>query len=316
MRYLVTGGAGFIGSHLVDALMERGDSVVVVDDLSSGSLNNISKWLNAKEFKFIKQDLSKNEIDPKIMNECDIVLHLAANPEVRISSVSPDVHFKQNVLATFNVLESLRKHGGIKKLLFTSSSTVYGEAEKIPTPEDYSPMTPISVYGASKLACEALITAYANIYGFQAIIARLANVIGSRSRHGVIYDFIKKLRRDPKKLEILGDGTQSKSYFYITDCVEALLLLLEKASDRVSIYNVGSEDRVDAKTIAEVVVREMGLSDVKLHFTGGVHGGRGWAGDVKVMQLDISRIKRLGWRPKYTSYQAVELATRDLINEI
>ena len=190
MRYLVTGGAGFIGSHLVDALMERGDSVVVVDDLSSGSLNNISKWLNAKEFKFIKQDLSKNEIDPKIMNECDIVLHLAANPEVRISSVSPDVHFKQNVLATFNVLESLRKHGGIKKLLFTSSSTVYGEAEKIPTPEDYSPMTPISVYGASKLACEALITAYANIYGFQAIIARLANVIGSRSRHGVIYDFI------------------------------------------------------------------------------------------------------------------------------
>ena len=315
MKYLITGGAGFIGSHLLDALARNADYVVVVDDLSSGSIDNISKWLSSNNITFLKQDLSKTEISPKFLQDCEVVFHLAANPEVRIGSTSPDVHFRQNVLTTFNVLESVRKAAAVKKFIFASSSTVYGEAKQIPTPEEYSPMIPISVYGASKLACESLISAYANTYGFQAIIARLANVVGSRSRHGVVYDFIKKLRENPRRLEILGDGTQSKSYIHISDCIDALLLLLEKAMEKVSIFNVGSEDKVDVKTIARIVIEEMGLHDVELYFTGGIDGGRGWIGDVKTMQLDISKIKKLGWIPRFTSYESIKMAVRDLLKE-
>ena len=310
---LVTGGAGFIGSHSVDALMSSGNEVVVLDNLSSGRLENIAKWLNDSNFRFVRGDMLDPHGIGEALNGCEVVFHLAANPEVKVGSVKPSVHFRQNVLATYNLLEILRKRGDVKVFVFASSSTVYGEAD-VPTRED-AVLKPISVYGASKLACEALITAYAHSYGFRALIYRLANVVGPRSKHGVIVDFIRKLREKPGELEILGDGTQRKSYLYVTDCVEAFLLGLDKAHGRVDVFNVGSEDQVDVLTIAKIVSEEMELNNVNFRVTGGVDGGRGWVGDVKNMLLDVSKIKGLGWKPRYNSAEAVRLTVKEMLHD-
>jgi len=226
-RVLVTGGAGFIGSHLVDALVSRGAEVTILDNLSSGKIDNISHHQGNPNVKFIKGDLlNPQDIEPAV-KDCEIIFHLAANPDVRAGSSDLQNHFNQNVMATYNLLEVLRKKSNVEVLAFTSSSTVYGEA-LTPTPEDYGELKPISVYGATKLACEALISAYAHSYGFRAVIYRLANIVGSRSTHGVIFDFIKKLSENPSQLEILGDGTQKKSYLHVSDCIDAMLLAIEK----------------------------------------------------------------------------------------
>jgi UDP-glucose 4-epimerase len=316
-KVLVTGGAGFIGSHLVDALMTRGDEVCVFDNLSTGSVENVRRWLDSPSFTFMKGDLlSPADLEKLEVERCSVIFHLAANPEVKIGSTHPSVHFKQNIVATHSLLELVRRAASRPTLVFASTSTVYGEASKIPTPEDYAPLKPISTYGASKLACEALITAYAYTYGFNAVIYRLANIVGPRSRHGVIHDFVQKLKKNPRELEVLGDGTQTKSYLHVSDCVEAMLLGLEKSSEQVEIFNVGSEDQVDVKTIAEIVIEEMGLKDVKLTFTGGVDGGRGWKGDVKNMLLDVNKLKALGWKPKLNSRQAVREAAKSLVREV
>ena len=312
---LVTGGAGFIGSHLVDSLMSRDCKVHVLDNLTGGSLENVKKWLDHPRFRFIHGDLlSKADIEAAVEG-CEYVFHLAANPEVRLGSVAPNVHFEQNTVATFNLLEAVRKAGTVKSLVFTSSSTVYGDALEIPTPEDYTPLEPISIYGASKLASEAIIMAYAHTYGFKATIFRLANIIGPRSKHGVIYDFVFKLKKNPRELEILGDGTQAKSYLHVDDCVEGMLCGLEKSRKTVEVFNLGSEDWVDVKTIANIVVEEMGLKNVAFFFTGGVDGGRGWKGDVKYMLLAIDKIKALGWKPALNSAQAVRATAKTIIEE-
>jgi UDP-glucose 4-epimerase len=313
---LVTGGAGFIGSHLVDALKTQGVDIAVFDNLTAGTPENIKRWLRDANFSLMRGDLlRKSDLARIEETRFKTVFHLAANPEVRIGSTSPDVHFQQNIVATRKLLECVRRAHDKPTLIFTSTSTVYGEPAKIPTPEDYAPLKPISTYGASKLASEALISAYAHTYGFRAIIYRLANVVGPRSKHGVIHDFIQKLRANPKELEILGDGTQNKSYLYVTDCIEAMLLGLERTKDQVEIYNIGSEDQATVKTIAEIVMEEMRLTNVQFKFTGGVDGGRGWKGDVKNMLLDISRIETLGWKPKHNTKQAIRKATRQAITE-
>jgi len=312
---LVTGGAGFIGSHLVDALMTSSAEVRVIDNLSSGTIDNIRCWLGNDSFEFIKGDLlNKNDLK-RATEGCEIVFHLAANPEVKLGSSAPEIHFEQNVVATYRLLESLRSSERLDLFVFTSSSTVYGEASEIPTPEDYGPLKPISIYGASKIASEALISSYAYTYGFQAVICRLANIIGPRSRHGVIYDFINKLKNNPRKLEILGDGTQRKSYLYVEDFVSALSMILEKTRRKMEIFNIGSEDWVDVKTIAEIVTEEAGLKNVSFHFTGGVDGGRGWKGDVKYMLLSIEKLKSLGWKPKLNSFEAVKRTARTLLRK-
>lgn len=313
---LVTGGAGFIGSHLVDNLMERGISVTVLDDLSAGKLNNISRWLKDSKFKFIMGDALNPSDIRKAMDGCEIVFHLAANPDVKIGAFNTRIDYEQNILATYNLLEAMKESEHCKSIVFTSTSTVYGEAKKMPTPEDYGPLKPISLYGASKLACEALISGYSHLFGFKSVICRLANIVGPRSGHGVIYDFIKKLRNNPKILEVLGDGMQRKSYLYVKDCVEALLVASEKAEEQVEIYNVGSEDAVNVATIAKIVIQEMELSDVEIKYTGGLDDGRGWRGDVKEMLLDISKIKMLGWEPKLNSEEAVRQTAKDIISEI
>jgi len=312
---LVTGGAGFIGSHIVDALMIDGAEVQVIDNLSNGTLKNIKRWLGHPSFKFIKGDLlNRNDVEAAT-EKCEAVFHLAANPEVRIGFSTPEIHFEQNVISTYRLLEALRRSGSSEIFLFTSSSTVYGDASEIPTPEDYGPLKPISIYGASKLASEALISSFAQTYGFKAIICRLANIIGPRSRHGVIYDFIRKLKSNPQELEILGDGTQTKSYLYIDDCVSAMLTILEKSRRKVEIFNIGSEDWINVKKIAEIVTEEMGLKNVSFRFTGGVDGGRGWKGDVKYMLLSIERLKSLGWRPKLNSAEAVRKTAKEILKE-
>ncbi len=305
MVVLVTGGAGFIGSHVVDRLVSGGEEVVVVDNLSSGV-----SFLNPNA-EFLKIDLADRDAVEDVFKryKFDEVWHIAANPDVRVGSENPDEIYRNNVLATYNLLEAMRK-AGVDRIVFTSTSTVYGEAELIPTPEEY-PTVPISIYGASKLACEALISSYCHTFDMQSWIYRFANVIGKRSNHGVIYDFIMKLRKNPEELEILGNGEQNKSYIYISDCVDAMFFGL-KAEERVNILNIGSEDQIKVKRIAEIVSEEMGLDPV-FRFTG---GDRGWKGDVPVMLLSIEKLKSMGWRPKYNSEQAVRMAVRDLLEDL
>ncbi|NJE00426.1 NAD-dependent epimerase/dehydratase family protein [Thermococcus sp. JdF3] len=317
MNVLVTGGAGFIGSHLVDRLMELGWEVRVLDDLSAGSLENIRKWLNHERFEFIEGDMRNREIVEKALEGVDVVFHLAANPEVRIGSQSPELLYETNVLITYNLLNAMRGSSA-KYLVFTSSSTVYGDASVIPTPEDYAPLEPISVYGGAKLAAEALISGYAHTFGFRALIFRLANIIGERSNHGVIYDFINKLRRNPNELEILGDGTQRKSYLHVSDTVDGMLHVFEhfRESDKtVDFYNLGNDDWITVKEIAEIVSEGMRLKPA-FRFTGGVDGGRGWKGDVKFMRLSIEKAKKTGWKPRLNSYKSVERTVRELLDHI
>jgi len=314
---LVTGGAGFIGSHLVDRLMTERWKVTVLDNLTSGSLNNIERWLGKDAFRFIKGDLKNPKDIEDAAKEVELVFHLAANPEIRVGETDPSIHFRENLVATFNLLEAMRKSASAKTFVFASTSTVYGEAEVLPTPEDYGPSIPISTYGASKLGCEALACSYAHTFGLRTLILRVANVVGSRATHGVIIDFIRKLKRDPRRLEILGDGTQKKSYLHVEDCINAILHVTSRFLDsgkKADVYNIGSVDQVEVKTIAKIVTEEMRLRDVEFVFTGGVEGGRGWLGDVKIMHLSIEKLLETGWKPKYNSEEAVRLAVKAILS--
>ena len=316
-KILVTGGAGFIGSHLVDALLGRGFRVRIVDNLSGGSLENIKCWFGDSRFEFVEGDLKDPEIAFKSVDGVDLVFHLAANPDVRLGEVDPPVHFDENLLVTFNVLEAMRKSERARRIVFASTSTVYGEPKVFPTPEDYGPLLPISVYGAAKLGCEALIASYCHTFDLRGIILRFANVVGSRSAHGVIVDFIRKLRENPAELEILGDGTQSKSYTHVKDLIDAFLVVMNRFGEGqvVEVYNVGSLDQISVLRIAEVVCEEMGLRDVAFRFTGGVDGGRGWRGDVKTMLLSVNKLLNLGWKPKLNSEETVRMACKELLRQ-
>ena len=316
VKVLVTGGAGFIGSHLVGALMSKGAVVTVLDNLRAGFMDNMAQWINNSRFSFVKGDCLNQRDIGEAIEGCELIFHLAANPEVRVGEVDTRVDFEQNIIATYNVLEEMRKSKTSKIMVFASTSTVYGDAKILPTPEEYGLLEPISLYGASKLACEALVSGYCHMFGMRGVVYRFANIVGSRSRHGVVWDFIQKLLRNPKELEILGDGTQMKSYLLVGDCVDAFLFGLEHASERVEIYNIGSEDQITVTEIAEVIVEEMGFRDVKFHYTGGVEGGRGWIGDVKTMLLDISKLKNLGWKPKYNSAESVRMAANQILKEL
>ena len=308
---MVTGGAGFIGSHLADCLIENGWEVRVIDNLSSGAKENVNRLarLDVVDLKKVSEIV---DVDWQV----DVVFHLAANPEVRAGRAEPSVTFYDNVVSTFNLLEAMRK-GNVKTHVFLSSSTVYGEASVIPTPEDYSSLRPISVYGASKLACEALSAGYAGAYGIRSLILRLANVVGPRSTHGIIPDFVRKLRHNPKRLEVLGDGTQKKSYIHVDDCVDGIQAALKgflRSDSKYTVLNIGNDDVASSLEIARIVAGEMRLEGVLIEPTGGVDGGRGWPGDVKTMLLSIGKLRALGWAPRYSSSEAVRLAARSLLS--
>lgn len=309
-KVLVTGGAGFIGSHLVDKLVGMGCEVTVVDNLASGKMEFLGESMD--RIKIESVDLMEPEALSPYLEGCDIIFHLAANPVVNISDDETRLHIDSNIMLTYNVLESMRKTG-VSNLGFASTSTVYGEPSEVPTSENYGPLIPLSLYAASKLSCEALISAYCYIFNMHTVMYRFANVIGPRSTHGVIFDFVNKLRAHPNTLEILGrePGT-NKSYIYISDCVGGIIHAYENSKDRVGIYNIGSEDSIDVKTLAEIVCQEMDLEDVEFNWTGGVDDGRGWKGDVKIMLLDIESMKDLGWKPQYGSKEAVKHTARKL----
>jgi len=309
-RIIVTGGAGFIGSHLIDRLLLRGDEVIVIDNLSSGKMDFLKEHVENPDFEFIRLDLLDREQLKITVKDADAVFHLAANPDVRLGVSDTRVHLEQNIIATYNLLEAMRINK-IKNILFTSTSTVYGEAAIIPTPEEYGPLVPISLYGASKLACEALITSYCSTFDMNSWLFRFANIVGPRGTHGIIFDFINKLTKNPGSLEILGDGKQRKSYLHVYDCVEAILFAMENSTEMVNIFNIGSEDTINATEIGEIIVKEMGLQDVEFNYTG---GSRGWKGDVPRMMLSIDRIRSLGWKPVYNSEKSVRDAARSLLN--
>jgi len=258
-------------------------------------------------------DLNDSNNLKKLLENKKTVFHLAAYPEVRTGFKHPEKSFRENILSTFNLLEQIRK-SDVERILFTSSSTVYGEPNVIPTTEDYGPCIPISPYGASKLAGEALISSYCHTYGINAILFRLANVVGSKSARGVIWDFINKLKIDNKRLEILGDGRQSKSYLHVGECVEAMFHCISKIKNNIEIFNVGNVDEIDVMSIAKIVCDRMHLENTEFITTGGASDGRGWIGDVKKMNLDISKLIKTGWEPKLSSSKTVDRTVKELLS--
>ena len=309
---LVTGGAGFIGSHLVDALVKKGKRVRVLDNFSSGRKEFLEHHKNNPSVEVVEGDLLDPEVLSLVMEGIDTVHHLAANPDIRLGTEVTDTDLKQGTVATYNILEAMRK-SGVKKISFSSSSAIYGEAEIMPTPETYGPVKPISLYGASKLASEALITAWCGTFGFKAWIHRFANIVGPRGTHGVIFDFIHKLKKDPSRLEVLGNGMQEKSYMSAEDCVRAMLHLIEDIDNEVNLYNLGTGDTCSVRRIAEIVVEESMLKEVSIEYTGGT---RGWAGDVPKTSLDVEYLFNTGFVPNMQSEEAIRHTARALIQEI
>ena len=312
MKCFVTGGAGFIGSHLVDRLMADGNSVVVYDNLSLGREEFIRHHYKSSRFKFVKGDLLDFESLKNAMKGSDIVFHLAANSDIVKSAKHTKIDLEQGTIATYDVLESMR-FNGVKKIVFTSSNVVYGEVKKLPIPENYGPLLPISLYGASKLACEGLVTAFCHNFGFKAWVYRFANVVGPRVTHGVILDFFHKLEKNRKELEVLGDGKQSKPYIEVHDVVDGMLFGLKHSDDWVNLFNLGTEGFTSVTVIANEVIKAMGLKNVKLKLTGGV---RGWPGDVPKVSLDMAKLKGLGWMPKHSSKESVRMSVKAVVGSL
>ena len=313
MRYLITGGAGFIGSHAVDRLLAEGHGVTVYDNLVTGQ----HRWLAGHEgdpaFRFVEGDILDRELLQGTMADHDIVFHLAANTDIPSGYTQTRLDLDNCIIGTWNVLDAMRQVG-IGEILFASSATVYGYPRVMPTPETYGPLLPESHYGAGKLACEALISGFAHLYPIKAWIYRFGNVMGGRMGHGVVYDFIAKLRRNPRELEILGDGKQTKTFFLVEDCLEGIFWAYEHDRERpVDIYNLGSPVTLTVTEIARIVCAEMGLDGVDFRFTG---GERGWPGDVPRVDFDTSRMDALGWRVTRTSAEAVRICAGRLMDDM
>jgi len=310
-KVIITGGAGFIGSHLVDSLVGSGYDVTVYDNLSTGRLEFLKDSIDRIEL--VREDLLNDGSLPDRLEGTDHVFHLAANPDVRIGVDDTRTSVDQNIIATYNLLEAIRRaRDGPRGFTFTSTSTVYGNATVLPTPEDYGPLVPISQYGASKLAAEALISAFSDNFGIRATCLRFANVVGSRSTHGILIDFINKLKKDPTSLEILGDGTQMKSYIHVSDCVRGMRFATERQVGMFEYFNLGTDDSTTVTRIAHIVIEAMGLQDVELVYTGGYRGA-GWKGDVKYMSLKIDKIKELGWNYRMNSEKSLRSACEELL---
>ena len=313
---LVTGGAGFIGSALVPVLLDKNYHVTVIDHLYNSRLKSLERFFPLDNFEFIKLDLLDENKLKEIVKENDLIFHLAANVDIRKGYLDTDADFVNNIVATRNVLESMRTSDRCKKIIFTSSSVVYGEPVTVPTPENYGPLKPISLYGASKLTCEALISGYVGTFGIDAVIFRLANVVGPSSGHGVIFDFIRKLKQSGGKyLEILGDGNQNKSYLYIDDCINALIIGLRDFGSGLEIFNVGSDDQIDTNTIARIIITELGFQP-EITYGSELKDGRGWKGDIKNMLLLTDKLKKNGWRITHSSKDTVSLTVKKIVEDI
>jgi len=312
MRVLVTGGAGFIGSHLVDRLIQRGDDVRVIDNLSSGDLSFLEHHQSSEQFEFIEGDVCSTDDVTYAMKDIECVFHLAANPDIRLGTQITDTDLKQGTIATYNILESMRIEG-VKTIAFASSSVVYGENAPMPTPEHYGPCMPISLYGASKLAGEGLVSSWVGTFGLQGYIFRFANIVGSRSTHGVTYDFVHKLHNNPNELEVLGNGLQEKSYMDVGDCADAILHIMSTDNEPLNVYNLGSHDTISVRDIARIVIEECGAVGAEIKYTG---GDRGWAGDIPRAMLSVNKMLETGFDVRMNSEEAIRHTAQSVIRDL
>ena len=312
---LITGGAGFIGSHLAEKLVNEGIETKVLDNFATGRKDNLLGCIDKQNFSLFDLDLGKLGNQEDYLENVEVVFHMAADPEVRTGYDNPKNSFEQNIVNTFNLLQKI-KHSKVKKIVFASSSSVYGDAKILPTNEEYGPLCPISHYGASKLACEAIVSSFCYNYDIDGVILRPANVIGSRGRHGLIWDLVRKLKNDKNRLEVLGDGKQTKSFIHISDMIKGILQSMKKGEDGIEIFNVGSEDGIEIINVAKIVCKNMKLPNIEIFTTGGIENGRGWKGDIKIAHLDISKLKNLGWQPKLSSLEAADVTSQEIIAEV
>ena len=308
-KYFITGGAGFIGSHLAERLLRQGHFVTAYDNLSNGRLALLENCLNQPRFRLIRGSVLDGAKLRTSLRKHDFVFHLAANSDIMASMNDPRIDFDLGIQATFSVLEAMRKCG-IRRLAYTSGSGVYGERGYVKVNESHGDLKPISMYGAAKLASEGMISAYSHLYGIQAWIFRPANIIGSKPTHGIIFDLVRKLSVQPKKLDVLGDGSQSKSYLHVDDFLDAVLLVIRKAKQELNVFNVASRSSISVREIVELILKEMRISNVRICYG---QANRGWRGDVPIVRMDIERLSQLGWKTKLTSAQAVRLAIREVI---
>ncbi|MFI5414864.1 MAG: NAD-dependent epimerase/dehydratase family protein [Candidatus Lutacidiplasmatales archaeon] len=305
---VVTGGAGAIGHILVGRLLEQGHPVRVVDNFSSGRRDHLDAFRSNPKLSVVTADLRRPEEYRDQFQGAVSVWHLAANPDIRLGTADPSVDLDQGTMTTFRVLEAARTTG-VPKVRFSSSSVVYGYPTVFPTPEEYGPLLPQSQYGAAKLASEALLSAFAHSYGIEAHIFRFANIIGPRMTHGVLYDFFEKLRAEPGRLEVLGDGRQAKSYLRTEDCVEAMLVAADRAHAPVNVFNLGTNDRISVREIAEKVVHAHG-GRARIEYTG---GSTGWVGDIPQQLLAVEKIRAVGWSASRTSAEAIDFTIAELL---
>jgi UDP-glucose 4-epimerase len=316
MNIFISGGAGFIGSHLVTYFLNENNTnrVVIYDNFSSGSINHINNFLNNPNFIIFNEDIKNLDKLIYAMNGINLVIHLAANPDIAKAVNQPDIDFWEGTYLTQNILEAMRINK-VPEILYTSGSGVYGEVSGVNFSESFGPLFPISTYGASKLACESLISSYCHMFGIRGRAFRFANVVGPKQTHGVGYDFIRRLLTNPTELRILGDGTQTKSYIHVDDVIAAMLIALEnmKKEERklFDVFNVATDDYISVTSIANIACEIAGLnpSSVKYLYTG---GDRGWKGDVPCVLFDVTKIKSLGWR----SVRSSQIAIRDSIESM
>ena len=300
MRAFVTGGAGFIGSTLVDRLLADGHDVVAFDNFSTGQERFLQDASTQPRFRLVRGDTLDRQAIGQAMERADVVFHLAANADVRFGTEHPRKDLEQNTIATFNVLEAMRQNS-VGRIAFASTGSIYGEATVIPTPEDAPFPVQTSLYGASKLACEGLIQAYCEGFGIKAWIFRFVSILGERYTHGHVFDFYRSLRADPARLRVLGDGTQRKSYLYIQDCIDAILLAMTRATDKVNIFNLGTEEFCCVNDSLRWITEQLRVSPT-FEYTG---GDRGWIGDNPFIFLDTARIRALGWSPRLSIREGV-----------
>ncbi len=314
-RVFVTGGAGFIGSYVVDRLLAEGETVTAYDNLTSGRRANVAHHLGDPRFRLVEADLLDETSLRAAMSGHDVVWHLGANTDIRHGAQRPDVDLKNGVVATWNVLEAMRLLG-IRDLLFASSGVVYGDLDQNPLRETAGPLLPVSLYAAGKLSGEAFVSAYGAMFGLRGWIFRFANVVGARTTHGVIYDLVQKLRRDPTELEVLGDGRQLKPYLLVEECVDGMLFAFRTVAlppERpCDVFNLGTDTFTSVSTIAEIVREEMGLPNARIRYTG---GRRGWPGDAPVILMAVDKLRRHGWQARHTSDEAVRIAARQVVAE-
>lgn len=300
MRAFVTGGAGFVGSNLTDRLVKDGHEVVVYDNFSTGREQFLEESLASGRVTVVRGDLLDRGAMHAAMKACDLVAHIAANADVRFGTLHPERDLEQNTVATFNVLEAMRANG-VNQIIFSSTGSIYGEPAVFPTPEDAPFPVQTSLYGASKLACEGMITAYCEGYGMRACIFRFVSILGERYTHGHVFDFVKSLRADPTHLRVLGNGKQRKSYLYVRDCVDGMLLALETAPGRVNIFNVGADEYCEVTDSVRWITERLGVTP-HIELTG---GERGWIGDSPFIFLDCNRLRSLGWKPRLSIHDGI-----------